>query len=123
MIYLDIINNTGYKVVREEIAGVIEKVLAEKGIPEDVELAVTLVDEMGIRELHRKFMGSDETTDVLSFPLEVETFPDGIRRLGDIVVCLPVAQKQALENKRSEQQEINFLIEHGLRHLLGENHE
>lgn len=123
MVYLDIINNTGYKVVREQITSVIEKVLVEKEIIVDVELAVMIVDENRMRELHKKFMGADEATDVLSFPMEEEVFPDGIKRLGDVVVCLPVAQKQAEEKAWGVKEEIEFLLEHGLRHLLGEHHE
>jgi probable rRNA maturation factor len=123
MVYLDIFNKTGDFVSHEGITGVIEKVLAEQGIKEAVELAVLIVGEARMRELHRKHLATAEVTDVLSFPLEEEVFPDGVRRLGDIVVCYPVAVKQAGENGRGVQQEVEWLVEHGLRHLLGEHHE
>lgn len=123
MLYLDIINIPGYKVEHFRIRDVIEQGLKDRGFNNDVELAVMYVNEQRMSELHEKYMGDKQTTDVLSFPLEKEIFPDGVIRLGDIVICIPVAERQAKENDRSVEDEVLFLADHGLKHLFGEHHE
>lgn len=75
-----------------------------------------IVDERQMSELHQKWMQTYEPTDVLSFPLEKDTsYPDDVIRLGDIVVCYPVAVKQG--------DSVASLAHHGLLHLLGHHHE
>lgn len=83
---------------------------------------------MELNEKHMKHLG---TTDVLSFPLGNGTGsgagfvnpPDGILRLGDIVVSYPQAVKQAQEHSLLVDDEVCNLVQHGLLHLLGINHE
>ena len=70
-----------------------------------------------LRRLNRDFRGKDYTTDVLSFPAEV----DG--GLGDIAVSLPRARAQAAEHGHRTEQEICVLMLHGVLHLLGYDHE
>ncbi len=75
-------------------------------------------------------MKIEGATDVLSFPLNDSSddrpfisSPDGILRLGDIVVCYSVAVEEALEKQCKVDSQIQFLAEHGLMHLLGYHHE
>ncbi|MEA3355076.1 MAG: rRNA maturation RNase YbeY [Patescibacteria group bacterium] len=73
------------------------------------------VSEKEIRGLNKKYRKKDCPTDVLSFPLEdMGVGPDGIVRLGDIVIC----KAQAKKNKHK----VRFLIKHAMLHLLGIHH-
>lgn len=120
---LDIYSETGYKVDRKRIRQGLEDLLSGMGVSTNVEMSLVVVGERKMRELHKKYLGSDEVTDVISFPLEEGVFPDGVLRLGDIVICYPVAVKQAAEKNLMVDDEIWFLAEHGCRHLLGIHHE
>lgn len=75
---------------------------------------VSFVDENTIRKLNRRWRKLDKPTDVLSFPLEFEEGPDGVMRLGDIVICKAQAKKKGLS--------VAFLIKHAMLHLLGVHH-
>ena len=112
-IYLDIFNRTGYKVVHQNLESVIGCVLKEKGVAGPVELSISVVNKDEMADLHLKYLKTREATNVLSFPTEEGVSADGIRHLGDIVVC---------EDFVRGQKDMEFLVEHGLRHLLGEHH-
>ena len=122
-VHSDIYSETGYKIDRKRIRQGISDLLSGMGIYTDVELSVVFAGERKMRELHKKHLGSDEVTDVISFPLEEGVFPDGVLRLGDIVICYPVAVKQAADKNIMVDDEIQFLAEHWCRHLLGIHHE
>ena len=123
MTTVDIFSESRYKVDRDRIRQAIENCLLENHITTHVELSVSIVGERKMKDLHEKYMETHETTDVLSFPLEGTNYPDDILRLGDIVVCYPVAVRQAGENNRLVDEEIDFLVDHGCRHLLGIHHD
>ncbi len=95
-----------------------------------IEVSVTFTDNEGIRELNRKFRNIDRATDVLSFPLfdytgESEEPPvdELLGMLGDIVISLEQAKKQAEEFGHSFEREAAFLTVHSMLHLLGYDHE
>lgn len=95
-----------------------------------IEVSVTFTDNEGIRELNRKFRNIDRPTDVLSFPLfdytgESEEPPvdELVGMLGDIVISLEQAKKQAEEFGHSFEREAAFLTVHSMLHLLGYDHE
>jgi probable rRNA maturation factor len=86
-------------------------------------LAVCLVSERRMRQLNRDFRGIDAPTDVLSFVDGAAAAPgDGIH-LGDIVVSVPSAVRQARSAGHSLARELRLLILHGYLHLLGYDHE
>jgi probable rRNA maturation factor len=87
----------------------------------DPEVSLAFVGEQAIRTLNRKFMKKDKPTDVLSFPLG-EKGPDGKFYLGDIVIAVPVAVRQAREKGHSLDRELRLLAIHGYLHLLGFDH-
>jgi probable rRNA maturation factor len=94
---------------------------------ETAELSVLLTDDSAIRSLNRDFRRQDSSTDVLAFPLE-EAEPGHrstteTRVLGDVVISLDTAQRQAGELGHSLQHELMWLLAHGLLHLLGYDHE
>lgn len=85
--------------------------------------SVAFVSDRRMKELNKFFRGKDSTTDVLSFPHEPDEFDPDISNLGDIVVSVEQAQKQAKENGLTLEHEIKQLILHGLLHLCGYDHE
>jgi probable rRNA maturation factor len=87
----------------------------------DPEVTLAFVGERAIQTLNRKFMKKDRPTDVLSFPLG-EKAPDGKYYLGDIVIAVPVAFRQAREKGHSLDHEMRLLAIHGFLHLLGFDH-
>ena len=94
------------------------------------EVSVTFTDNEGIHALNKKFRGIDRPTDVLSFPLfdyagESEEPPvdELLGMLGDIVISLEQAAKQAEEYGHSFTREVAFLTVHSMLHLLGYDHE
>ncbi len=90
------------------------------GEPESA-ISVTIVDDGAIREINREHRGKDKPTDVLSFPLEPEPFSQE-RLLGDIVISIDTARRQAADYDAPVQREIYRLLIHGLLHVLGHDH-
>ncbi|MCP3979933.1 MAG: rRNA maturation RNase YbeY [bacterium] len=86
-------------------------------------MALCLVSDRKMREYNREYRGKDATTDVLSFPDDGEPAPDGQRHLGDIVISVPEAARQAGERGETLQRELRVLSIHGYLHLLGYDHE
>ena len=87
----------------------------------DPEVSLAFVGDRAIRTLNRKFMKKDRPTDVLSFPLG-EKGPDGKFYLGDIMIAVPVAFRQAKEKGHALDRELRLLAIHGFLHLLGYDH-
>lgn len=88
------------------------------------EISVLLVGDRSMRTLNRRYRGKDRTTDVLSFPLRGGRFSrvqSGL--LGDIVISVPAAARQAREMGETLRSEIDRLLVHGFLHLLGFDHE
>ncbi len=99
----------------------LQSLLAELGHA-DKSLTVILTDDREIRALKRQHWGEDAPTDVLSFP----TYEPGDAfvppHLGDIVISLETARRQAEQLGHSLQQEVKVLAAHSLWHLLGHDH-
>ncbi|MEP6901588.1 MAG: rRNA maturation RNase YbeY, partial [Actinomycetota bacterium] len=90
---------------------------------ENKSATVAIVSDRKIRELNKQFRGKNVTTDVLSFPFEAEEFEADENHLGDIVISLETAMRQAAENNLPLELEIKQLILHGILHLCGFDHE
>jgi rRNA maturation RNase YbeY len=86
-------------------------------------LTIAFVADRKMRELNALYRGKSVTTDVLSFPSEPDEFNDNENYLGDIVISLEQAKKQAEENDLEFEIEIKQLILHGILHLCGYDHE
>jgi len=78
-------------------------------------VSVAIVDDARIRELNRRYLGRDTTTDVIAF--EAEDEPD--RRAGEVIVSADTALRQAEEYGHSHQRELCLLVAHGVLHVLG----
>lgn len=87
------------------------------------DFAVAFVSDRRMSELNKLFRGKDATTDVLSFPHVPDAFDPDENNLGDIVISVEQAEKQAGENGLSLELEIKQLIVHGVLHLSGFDHE
>ena len=88
----------------------------------DSELTIRLVDAEEGQELNRTYRHKDYATNVLSFPAEV---PDGlldIPLLGDLVICVPVVEREAREQNKALEAHWAHLVIHGCLHLLGYDH-
>ena len=100
---------------------VTQSILVYAGYP-TAELSVSLVGTTRMRSLNRTYRNRDYPTDVLAFPMESPRGPTAIF-LGDVVLCLPVAIRQASRFNNTPDQEILRLLIHGILHLLGYDHE
>ena len=86
-------------------------------------MGVCLVGDRAMRALNRRHRAKDATTDVLSFPAGRAPDPEGLRHLGDILISVPQAARQARAAGHSLDRELRVLLVHGYLHLLGYDHE
>ena len=84
------------------------------------ELSLAFVTDQTIHELNHQYRHKDRPTDVLSFPLADEHCPT---LLGDVVISIDTARRQARQRKRAFADELRALLIHGILHLLGYDHE
>jgi probable rRNA maturation factor len=82
------------------------------------EVALVLTRDPAVRELNARYRGKDKPTDVLSFP-----GPGGSAGLGDIVISIDTAERNARRLGRTLQRELDVLALHGFLHVLGYDHE
>ncbi len=80
------------------------------------EVSIAFVSNQQIKELNSKYRDKDQTTDVLSFPIDDEM-------LGDIIISAKRAAEQALEYGHSLKRELAYLTVHGMLHLFGYDHQ
>ena len=127
LLELEVSADSRYKFDRKRIREAVLATLADQGIKQAVILSLSVVGERKIRDLEKKYFGEDKVTDVLSFPqIAGERIPGeemGKMVLGDVVVCYPQAKRQALRFNRLIDAEIEFLVCHGVLHLLGIHHD
>jgi probable rRNA maturation factor len=103
------------------------RVLRAEGVTPPAEVGLVVTDDETLRDLNRRYLGLDEPTDVLSFghgpaSQPFVTPPDGVRRLGEVILSYPTAERQAQEAGHGVQEEAAHLVVHGLLHLLGYDH-
>lgn len=85
-------------------------------------VCVRIVDEQEAREINKKFRNMDKATNVLSFPAEIP-LEHGLNLLGDIVICAPVVNHEAEQQKKLPAAHWAHLLIHGILHLQGYLHE
>lgn len=113
----------GVDVATDAVEADARRILEEMGLP-DAELSLVLCDDPFIHALNRDYRGKDRPTDVLSFSMREgeEADPDD-PVLGDVVISLDTAARQAAEQSHPLDQEVRHLLVHGVLHLLGHDHE
>jgi len=124
---IEINNESAIAVDEAAIQRLVIFALDQLHVHPDAELAIVLVDEAAMEQLHVQWMDEPGPTDVLSFPMdelrpgtEDAVTPAGL--LGDIVLCPQVAIGQAETAGHSTLDELLLLTTHGLLHLLGFDH-
>jgi len=106
-------------------------VLKAEGVTSPYEMSLVFTDSETVQKLNRDYRGVDSPTDVIAFYMlpQKETDlsfvlpPDGITRLGEVIISYPQAVEQAAERGHSVDKELALLIIHGILHLLGYDHE
>ena len=123
-----LINNEQNKVdIKDNIEEILESVVLEclkvENKNNNYEVSITFVDDEEIRELNSEYRNVDKSTDVLSFPMfEEEGDTPFTPLLGDIVISIETAKRQAEEFGHSIDREIAYLTAHSMFHLLGYDH-
>ena len=118
------------KVAEELILNLLTFAANAEGIEDGTELSVTFMDDSDIREVNHQYRGKDQPTDVISFALEevgegeapIIGAPEMPRHLGDLLISVETAKRQAEEYGHSLERELGFLALHGFLHLLGYDH-
>ena len=125
--------------VEEEFQGVdegwvkkiVRHVLKGEGVASPYEVSLVFTDSETVKQLNRDYRGVDEPTDVLAFYMLPQkgadsSFvlpPDGLTRLGEVIISYPQAVEQAKEQGHPPERELALLVVHGILHLLGYDHE
>ena len=110
---------------------IVRQVLKTEGVAPPYEVSLVFTNSETVKQLNRDYRGVDEPTDVLAFYMlpqkEADSSfalpPDGITRLGEVIISYPQAVEQAREQGHSTERELALLVIHGILHLLGYDHE
>ncbi|MEW6616147.1 MAG: rRNA maturation RNase YbeY [Thermodesulfobacteriota bacterium] len=99
------------------------KILKDLGCP-DCEISILMVDDMWIEKINKHYLSRSGPTNVISFPMAEGDFA-GINPhvLGDVVISVETAKRQAEESEISMEEMLDFFLIHGILHLLGYDHE
>ena len=106
-----------------------QRVLRTQGLDSRTEVDLVIASQGKVQALNRQYLGRDWPTDVIAFSLRANddqgqelSFvlpPDGVTRLGEVIISYPQAVAQAGELGHSVKKEVAILIIHGVLHLLG----
>ena len=119
-------NNQRITAQPRRIQSVARRLLRAEGQAQDTEVSILLTDDAHIAQLNSQYRHVEGPTDVLSFSQtegDEEPIPgmeDNV--LGDVVISVETAQRQAAEQANSLESEMDMLLVHGLLHLLGYDH-
>lgn len=124
---VELTNESGVSIDEESLQRIALFGMSKMRVHKDADVAIVLVDEAAMEELHVQWMGESGPTDVLSFPMDelrpgTEGGEESEGILGDIVLCPAVAVAQAQTAGHSLLDELHLLTIHGLLHLLGFDH-
>lgn len=124
---VEINNESGSEADSSGLVRLAEFSLAQLRIHPQAELSIVLVDTETMAAYHQKYLDESGPTDVLSFPMDELRPPTDddeppIGLLGDVVLCPDVTRKQAAEHRRTADEEAEYLLIHGILHLLGFDH-
>ena len=133
MIKVSVNKQSNYPVSSTVIKKRLSASLQKQGIVSEAEVSVAIVGEKKMMEIGNKYLKDKKLHNVLSFtPTETNTIkgarvnfvfpPDGIIHLGEIIVCYPLAVREAGEENVLTEKRVGELVEHGALHLLGIHH-
>lgn len=119
-ISVSVVNQQPLEIDEDRIGEVARRTATSEGA--SGEISILVIDRARSAELNQRFLGENEPTDVLSFPIDGRVIdrsvPDPIL-IGEIVVCPEVAATQGLPLE----EELDLLVAHGVLHLLGHDHD
>ena len=122
--FLEIEENQKYQNIIDKVFEVCFK--EENLYDYKIYISIILTDEENIRKINKEYRNIDKETDVLSFPMfepeEIEIAKTREEVLGDIIVCIPVVEKQAVQYEHSMEREFAYMLVHGFYHLMGYDH-
>ena len=96
--------------------------LENQSASQNVSLSILMTNDAQIQSLNRKYRGFDAPTDVLSFDVHEYDPETDTLYLGEIIISVPYAAKQAQKNGHPLEAEVQLLIVHGVLHILGHDH-
>ncbi|WP_342511285.1 rRNA maturation RNase YbeY [Sporosarcina sp. FSL K6-1522] len=116
--------------IHELVRNLLNHAAAEEGLTAETEISITFMTDEDIREVNAEYRGKDSATDVISFALEEVTEEEVLIVaeegmpvvLGDIIISVETAKRQAEEYGHDYTREVGFLALHGFLHLLGYDH-
>jgi len=110
---IEIVNLTKNRIDEKHFKRIGEIVLKKLKQPEDAEVSLVFVGDVKMKGLNKKYRGINKTTDVLSFVYNQNNF------LGEIVISISTAKKQAIKRSYPLKRELSELFVHGILHLVG----
>lgn len=107
-------------ITEESVLSLLSHVLLAEDVHESWELAIQFVDDITMQAAHVEFMDIDEPTDIMTFPYsdEDDIWGDG-QFGGDLIISVDRARSHAHVVEWREEDELFFLVTHGILHLLG----
>lgn len=133
MVNVLITTDSRYPVNRKVVRKAVLDTFARHEIEEsNAEISIVIVGERKMKDLSTKYLGDDQKHEILTFAIEeidakvgsgFIKSPDGILRLGDVVLCWPQVLQTASNDDVLVNDKVYALVCHGVEHLLGENHE
>lgn len=115
-----------YKINRKRIKKVVVDTLTKNNVNGPVEVSIAFVGNRKMRDLSKKYKNEDKTRNILTFSLTEGTasiMPTDTLRLGDVIISYPVLIQESAKEDQLVDDRADMLVEHGLNHLLGLNHE
>jgi len=121
-------NHSRTKIDRQRVKRRVSHIFKKLGYLKS-EISILFIDDIEMRVLNKRYRGKDKTTDVLSFS-QIDGYKNSKLRtlntellLGDVVISLETAKRQAKERGHPFNREVLILLTHGILHLLGYDHE
>lgn len=127
MISVFVKNQSKYNVNSRKIKESLATLLEQRGVVSNTKVSVALVNEKKMLDISRKYLKDDKVHNVLSFTYDEVKMkfvypPDDSLHLGEIIVCCPIAAKEARAEGVSAEEKVIQLVEHGALHLIGLHH-
>ena len=138
MVNVIVSSDSQFSINKMAIQGAVIEVLQQNKVNGNLEIGVSIVGDSKMHEFNRKYRGIDSPTNILTFALEdamndnqlqyvskmgFVKSPDKKTYLGDILISHPMAVKEAAMEGVSIEEYLNFLVQHGTKHLLGLHHD
>jgi probable rRNA maturation factor len=113
-----VLNRAPKKIKVSRVKKIVSEALKAEGVKRG-EVSVVVCDDCFIKELNKKYRGIDEPTDVLAFPFTHKSSFKSPKILGEIIVSLEAAEKQAAAFNHTPEEEFALLLVHGALHIVG----